>query len=159
MCCAAETSAATASQPSTHHHWHSANAPDRRTNNCATAANRCAIAVDSSRVASPITSMGSTSDTPSHMRSSIAGPTDTTTRLSTGVGPAPYHSPVSLRLYLGAGVVSGIAAYLLGASAMWSVAIGAVAPAVLAAVPHFLRGAFVGLSTRDDVTAAMSGTE
>jgi restriction system protein len=63
-----------------------------------------------------------------------------------------------LRLYLVAGVVSGLAAYLLGASAMWSVAIGALAPTVLAAVPHFLRGAFVGLSTRSDVTAEMSGT-
>src|SRR6478609_3025856 len=49
MFCAADTSAATASQPSAQHHSHSAKAPDRRTNNSATAANRCAIAVDSSR--------------------------------------------------------------------------------------------------------------
>jgi restriction system protein len=84
---------------------------------------------------------------------------DTATRLSTGVGPPTYHSAVRLRLYLGAGVVSGIAAYLLGTSPFWSVAIGAVAPAVFAAVPHFLRGALIGVSTRDDVTAEMSGTE
>src|SRR5262245_18674152 len=75
------------------------------------------------------------------------------------LAPRPTIRAVRLRLYLVAGVVSGIAAYLLGASAMGSMAIGAVAPAVLAAVPHFLRGAFVGLSTHDDVTAEMSGTE
>jgi restriction system protein len=66
---------------------------------------------------------------------------------------------VRLRLYLAAGVVSGIAAYLLGTSPIWSVAIGAFAPAVFAAVPHFLRGALIGMSTRDDVTAEMSGTD
>src|SRR6476620_10316543 len=74
---AAETSAATASQPSAHHHWHSANSPERRTNNSATAANRCAIAVDSSRVASPITSMRSKSDTHSNIRSTMPQPPDT----------------------------------------------------------------------------------
>ena len=64
-----------------------------------------------------------------------------------------------LKLYLVAGVVSGVAAYLLGAAPVWSVAIGAVAPALFAAVSLFLRGALVGLSTRDDVAAEMSGTE
>ena len=34
-----------------------------------------------------------------------------------------------------------------------------LAPAILAAAPHFLRGTIVGLSTRDDVAAEMSGTE
>jgi restriction system protein len=66
---------------------------------------------------------------------------------------------VRLKLYLVAGVVSGIAAYLLGGSPIWVVAIGAVAPALLAAVPHFLHGTIVGLSTRDDPAADMSGTE
>jgi len=66
---------------------------------------------------------------------------------------------VRLRLYLAAGVVSGVAAYLLGTSPIWSVVIGAFAPAVFAAVPHFLRGALIGVSTRDDVTAEMSGTD
>jgi len=37
---------------------------------------RCAIAVDSSRVASPITSMRSQSDNPSNMRSSMAARSD-----------------------------------------------------------------------------------
>ena len=72
---------------------------------------------------------------------------------------APTIRAVRLKLYLVAGVVSGVAAYLLGAAPVWSVAIGAVAPALLAAVPLFLRGALVGLSTRDDVAAEMSGTE
>jgi restriction system protein len=66
---------------------------------------------------------------------------------------------VRLRVYLVAGVLSGIAAYLLGASPLWSAAIGALAPAVAAAMPHFVRGAFVGMSTRDDVAGEMSGTE
>ena len=35
----------------------------------------------------------------------------------------------------------------------------AAAPAFLAAAPRFLRGTIVGLSTRDDVAADMSGTE
>ena len=64
-----------------------------------------------------------------------------------------------LKLYAAAGVVSGIAAYVLGVSPVWSVAVGAVAPALVAAVPHFVRGALVGLSTRDDLAAEMSGTE
>jgi restriction system protein len=62
-------------------------------------------------------------------------------------------------VYLAAGVVSGIAAYLLGVSPVWSLLIGVVAPAVLAAAPHFLRGAIVGLRTATDESAAMSGTE
>lgn len=80
-------------------------------------------------------------------------------QLSTGVGARAYDSAVRLKLYLVAGVVSGVAAYLLGASPAWSVVIGAVAPALLAAAPHFLRGTVVGLSTPDDVAAEMSGTE
>ena len=74
-------------------------------------------------------------------------------------GRSPSIPDVRLKLYVVAGAVSGIAAYLLGASTVWSLACGAVAPALLAAVPHFLRGALVGLSTRDDVAAEMSGTE
>jgi restriction system protein len=79
--------------------------------------------------------------------------------VTTGVGARVYDSAVRLKRYLVAGVVSGIAAYLLGASPAWSVVIGAVAPALLAAAPHFLRGTVVGLSTPDDVAAEMSGTE
>jgi restriction system protein len=66
---------------------------------------------------------------------------------------------VRLKVYLVAGVVSAVAAYLLGVSPVWSLVIGVLAPAVLAALPHFLRGAIVGLNTRDDVAAEMSGTE
>jgi len=58
-----------------------------------------------------------------------------------------------------AAVASGIAAYLLGATAVWSLAIGVLAPAVLAAAPRFLRGALDGVNTPDDEAAEMSGTE
>jgi restriction system protein len=64
-----------------------------------------------------------------------------------------------VKVYLLAGVVSGTAAYLFGVAPAWSLAIGALAPAVLAAVPHFMRGALAGLGTADDATAEMSGTE
>ena len=71
----------------------------------------------------------------------------------------PTIRSVRLRLYLVTGAVSSVAAYLLGVAPAWSLAIGALAPAVAAAVPHFLRGAFAGLTTSDDVAAGMSGTE
>jgi restriction system protein len=72
-------------------------------------------------------------------------------------GPVPIIRGVRLKVYLVAGVVSGFAAYLLGASPVWSLAIGVLTPAALSAMPHFLRGALVGLSTRDDVATGMSG--
>jgi restriction system protein len=76
------------------------------------------------------------------------------------VGARTYHSPVTrTTLYVVAAVASGIAAYLLGATAVWSLVIGAFAPAVLGAAPRFLRGAFDGASTPDDEAAEMSGTE
>jgi restriction system protein len=75
------------------------------------------------------------------------------------VGGLSYAAAVRLKVYAFAGVVSAIAAYLLGAAPVWSVAIGVLAPASLAAAPRFLRGALVGLSTRDDAAAEMSGTE
>ena len=56
-------------------------------------------------------------------------------------------------------VASGSAAYLLGTIPAWSLGIGALAPAVLAAAPRFLRGALDGLSTPDDEAAELSGTE
>jgi restriction system protein len=62
-------------------------------------------------------------------------------------------------MYMAAGVASGIAAYLLGAAPTWSLAIGAVAPALLAATPHFLRGTIAGLSTTGDPESEMSGLE
>ena len=66
---------------------------------------------------------------------------------------------VRIRLYVLVATASGIAAYLLGAPPGWSAAVGAVAPALLAAAPHFLRGTLAGLSTREDVATGMSGTE
>jgi restriction system protein len=61
-----------------------------------------------------------------------------------------------------AGAASGIAAYLLGASPVWSLAIGAATPLVLAVVPRFLLGTIIGATTRsptEDLAAAMSGME
>jgi restriction system protein len=74
-------------------------------------------------------------------------------------GLRPSIRGVTLKLYLLVGAVSGIAAHLLDTSPLRSLAIAAVAPAALAALPRFLRGALVGLSTRDDVATRMSGTE
>jgi restriction system protein len=62
-------------------------------------------------------------------------------------------------LYVVVAVASGAAAYLLGTGSVWSLVIGGLAPAALAAAPHFLRGALVGLRTPDDETKEMSGTE
>ena len=67
-----------------------------------------------------------------------------------------------LTWYLIAGVASGIAAYLLGTTLVWSLAIGALAPAILTAAPRFLLGTIIGASTpspAEDLAAAMSGME
>lgn len=64
-----------------------------------------------------------------------------------------------LKAYSVVAAGSGIAAYRLGATPVWSLAIGALAPLILAAAPHFLRGTIAGLATPDDVAAEMSGTE
>jgi restriction system protein len=64
-----------------------------------------------------------------------------------------------VKLYLTAGLIAAVAACLLGAAPTWSVAIGAVAPALVAIAPHFLRGAFGGLSTASDPESEMSGLE
>jgi restriction system protein len=74
-------------------------------------------------------------------------------------GGRPTIRAVRLKLYIAAGVVSGCAAYLLGAAPVWSLVIGALTPATLTAAPHFLRGALAGLTTSDDLAAGMSGTE
>jgi len=66
---------------------------------------------------------------------------------------------VRIRVYLALVVASGIAACLLGMDPMWSLAIGALAPAVLVAAAHFLRGTVVGLSTARDEAAEMTGIE
>jgi restriction system protein len=69
---------------------------------------------------------------------------------------------VALKWHLIAAVAVGTAAWVLGATPGWSLAFGALTPMLLAATPHFVRGAMAGVSTpdpREDVTAAMSGTE
>lgn len=80
----------------------------------------------------------------------------------TDVGAPPYHSRVALKWRLLAAAVLGSVAWALGATPGWSLVVAAVAPMIIAAAPHFLRGAIHGASTahpREDVTAAMSGTE
>jgi restriction system protein len=85
---------------------------------------------------------------------------DTRRRKSTAVGAGTYHSPVvRIRLYLVVAVLSGIAAYLLGAAPLWSLVVGAIAPVVIAAAPRFILGTLVGMNTASDVAAEMSGME
>jgi restriction system protein len=65
---------------------------------------------------------------------------------------------VRLKLWLGVGIVAGLAAYLAGAGLVWSLTIGALAPAL----PTFLLGACRGATTpnpRQDPAAEMSGIE
>ncbi|MGE2691095.1 restriction endonuclease [Mycolicibacterium pulveris] len=64
-----------------------------------------------------------------------------------------------LRLYVLTGIVSGIAAYLLGVDIPWSIVVGVMTPVLLAAAPSFLAGTVAGLRTADDPADAMSGTE
>jgi restriction system protein len=78
------------------------------------------------------------------------------------VQPPNIRPVVRIRLYAVAAAASGIAAYVLGATPQWAVAIGVAAPAILAAAPHFVRGTIAGLSTREGVatgTSGMSGTD
>ena len=60
-------------------------------------------------------------------------------------------------------IASAVAAYLLGASVPWSVAIGVVAPSGLAAAPRFLLATAIGAFTpgagEQPAAATMSGTE
>jgi restriction system protein len=67
------------------------------------------------------------------------------------------------KVYVAAGVVSALAAYLLGASVPWCVAIGVVSPVLLAAAPRFLLATAIGAFTPGprgaNEAAAMSGTE
>lgn len=69
---------------------------------------------------------------------------------------------VTVKLYLASASVAGLGAWLLGAAPQWSLALGLVTPLVLAALPRFVAGTLVGATTagaREDVTAAMSGSE
>lgn len=69
---------------------------------------------------------------------------------------------MTVKVYLAAAAAAGMAAWLLGAAVQVSVAIGLVAPLLLAAAPRFLAGALAGVTTaaaREDPTTAMSGPE
>ncbi|WP_102142858.1 restriction endonuclease [Mycobacterium hubeiense] len=68
-------------------------------------------------------------------------------------------SVLRVKVYLVAGLAAGLAAYVLGAGAPWSVAVGTVAPALLIAAPRFLLGVIAGARTAPDPAAAMSGLE
>ena len=67
------------------------------------------------------------------------------------------------KVYVTVGIASAAAAYLLGASAPWSAAIGAVAPILLAGAPRFLLATVIGAFTPGDrettAAEAMSGME
>ncbi|WP_231988694.1 restriction endonuclease [Mycobacterium sp. 1274761.0] len=66
-------------------------------------------------------------------------------------------------IYLVLAIASGVAAHLLSASLASSVAIGAVAPVILAAAPRFLvatvKGAFTPSLRESPASSAMSGLE
>ena len=67
-----------------------------------------------------------------------------------------------LKLYALVAVATCIAAWFSGAVPVWAVAIGVLAPLILAATPRFLLGTIAGVRTpdpREDVTAEMSGEE
>lgn len=70
-----------------------------------------------------------------------------------------------VKAYVVLGIVAGVAAYLLGVNVPGSVVVGALAPAVLAAVPRFLVGALRGATTPSLAErpaadlAEMSGTD
>jgi restriction system protein len=69
---------------------------------------------------------------------------------------------VALKFYLAGAVAAGLAAWVLGATPQWSVAIGIAGPLILSAAPRFLAATIVGAGTpgsREDMTAAMTGEE
>jgi restriction system protein len=69
---------------------------------------------------------------------------------------------VALKWQLLVAAAIGSVAWALGATPGWSLAVAVLAPMTLAAAPRFVRGAIFGVRTphpREDVTAAMSGTE
>jgi restriction system protein len=69
---------------------------------------------------------------------------------------------VRVKLWVLAGIVAGLGAFVSGLAPGWCLALGVGAVAATALGPHFLRGAVVGIRTpgaREQPTAAMSGTE
>ncbi|HKV21089.1 MAG TPA: restriction endonuclease [Mycobacterium sp.] len=67
------------------------------------------------------------------------------------------------KVYIAVGIVSGLAAHLLGITWPWSLAVAAAAPFALAAAPRFLlaavRGVFTPSPTEAPAALAMSGME
>ena len=67
------------------------------------------------------------------------------------------------KVYVVVGAASGIAAYLLDASVPWNLAIGILAPLLLAAAPRFLlatvKGALTPSPRESPAASAMSGME
>nr|WP_264068524.1 restriction endonuclease [Mycolicibacterium komossense] len=69
---------------------------------------------------------------------------------------------VRVKVWIPVGLVAGSVAFVLGVPPWWSVALGAVAPAMPLLTFHFLRGAVRGARTpgaREFPAAAMSGTQ
>ncbi len=65
-------------------------------------------------------------------------------------------------MYVAVALAAAVAAYLLGVSLPWSLAMGAVAPVLLGAAPRFLLATATGAFTpspKEDTAAAMSGME
>lgn len=75
-----------------------------------------------------------------------------------GVGTTDYSAAVRVKVYLVAGIAAGVVAYLLGVRPGIAVAIGAVAPLLVAAIPPFLAGILTP-GAREDPVTEMSGTE
>ncbi|OBB01776.1 restriction endonuclease [Mycobacteriaceae bacterium 1482268.1] len=67
------------------------------------------------------------------------------------------------KVYLAVAVAFGIAAHLLGVRPPWSIAVGAIAPVLLAATPRFLlatlRGALTPSPREGPASSAMTGIE
>ena len=67
-----------------------------------------------------------------------------------------------MKVYAAVAFAAAVAAYVLGVSLAWALAIGIVAPVVLGTAPRFLlatvRGAFTP-SPKEDTASAMSGME
>jgi restriction system protein len=70
---------------------------------------------------------------------------------------------VRAKVYIAAGAAAALAAHVLGANIPWSLAVGTVAPILLAAAPRFLWATAVGAFTpsvnESPAALAMSGTE
>jgi restriction system protein len=67
-----------------------------------------------------------------------------------------------MKWYVIATVVVATSAWVSGATALWSLAIGVILPLVFATAPRFLAATFAGASTpgpQEDPSAAMSGQE